>query len=166
MALRVTLTEMLMPYSIFGMVKPDCTPTRPVLCNGLTWRRHLTILFLGALFALLVACSSVVSEPVGAMSTPDNGVAASDDDPTSSPSTAVLRWDAVTYPSPHGYRVYYSFESFKYIHELGKVIDVGNVTTHKIKGLTSGKRYYFAVTAYDAEGEESDSSNVVFKDIP
>jgi len=148
------------------MVKPGCTPTTPALRNGLTWRRHLAILFLGVLAALMVACSSVVSEPVGAVSTPDNGVAASDDDPASSPNTAVLRWDAVTSPSLRGYRVYYSFESFKYIHELGKVIDVGDVTTHTVKGLTSGRRYYFAVTAYDAEGEESDSSNVVFKDIP
>jgi hypothetical protein len=155
-----------MSYSIFRTVKPGCTPTTPVSCNGLTWRRQLTILFLGALSALMIACSSIVSEPAGARSTPDNGVTASGDDPTSSLNTAVLRWDAVTYPSLRGYRVYYSFESFKYIHELGKVIDVGDVTTHKIKGLASGKRYYFAVTAYDAEGEESDSSNVVFKDIP
>ena len=114
----------------------------------------------------MVACSSVEPEPVGAGSTPDNGVAASDDDSTSSLNTAILRWDAVTYPGLGGYRIYYSFESFKYIHELGNVIDVGNVTTHKIEGLTSGRRYYFAVTAYSAEGEESESSNVVFKAIP
>jgi fibronectin type 3 domain-containing protein len=155
-----------MPYSIFRMLEPGCTPTTPVLCNGFTWRRHLTILFLGALAVLMVACSSVESEPAGAMSTPDIGVAASGDDPTRSLNTAVLRWDAVTHPGLGGYRVYYSFESFKYIHELGKVIDVGDVTTHKIEGLTSGRRYYFAVTAYDADGRESESSNVVFKDIP
>jgi len=148
------------------MVKPDCTPTTTVLCNGLTWHRHLTILFLGALSALMIACSSVESEPGGAMSAPDNAVAASDDDPTSSLDTAILTWDAVTSPGLRGYRVYYSFESFKYIHELGKIVDVGDVTTHKIEGLTRGKRYYFAVTAYDDEGKESDSSNVVFKDIP
>ena len=155
-----------MRYSIFKMLKPRCTPTTPVLCNGLTWRRHLTILFLGVLSALMVACSSVESEPVGARSTPGNSVAASDDESTSSLNTAILRWDAVTYPGLRGYRIYYSFESFKYIHELGKVIDVGDVTTHKIEGLTSGRRYYFAVTAYGADGEESDSSNVVFKEIP
>jgi len=123
------------------------------------------ILFLGLFSALLVACSSVESEPVGARSTPDNGVAASGGDP-SSLNTAVLRWDAVTYEDLGGYRIYYSFESFKYIHELGKVIDVGNVTTHKIEDLLSGRRYYFAVTAYDADGRESESSNVVFKEIP
>jgi hypothetical protein len=155
-----------MPYSIFRMIKPGCTSTTSVLCNGLTWRRHLTILFLGLLSALLVACSSVESEPVGARLTPDNGAAASDDDSTSSLNTAVLRWDAVTYEDLGGYRIYYSFESFKYIHELGKVIDVGNVTTHKIEDLLSGRRYYFAVTAYDADGRESESSNVVFKEIP
>ena len=155
-----------MPYSIFRMLKPDCTSTTPVLCNGLTWRRHLTILFLGVLSALMVACSSVESEPVDAMSTPDIGVAASADDLTSSLNTAILTWDAVTHPGLRGYRVYYSFESFKYIHELGKIVDVGDATTHKIEGLTSGKRYYFAVTAYDDEGKKSDSSNVVFKDIP
>jgi len=72
------------------MVKPGCTPTTPALRNGLTWRRHLAILFLGVVAVFMVACSSVVSEPVGAVSTPDNGVAASDDDPASSPNTAVL----------------------------------------------------------------------------
>ncbi len=155
-----------MPCSTIRLVTPDCSRARPALLNGLTWRRHLIILLVGVLSALMVACSSVVSEPVGAMSTPDNGVAASDDDPTSSPNTAVLRWDAVTYPSLRGYRVYYSPKSFEYFQHLGKVIDVGNVTTHTIKGLASGRRYYFAVTAYDVDGEESDSSNVVFKDIP
>lgn len=155
-----------LPYSMFRTVTPDCFPARRVLCNGRTWRRHLTILMLGALSAFMVACSSVGSESVDAISTRGDDASSLRVNNPIGPNTAILTWDAVSHSSLRGYRVYYSFESFEYIQELGKVIDVGDVTAHTIKGLTSGRRYYFAVTAYDAEGKESDSSNVVFKHIP
>ena len=45
-------------------------------------------------------------------------------------------------------------------------MDVSSATTHTIAGLSSGRRYYFAVTAYDASNVESAFSNEVFKDIP
>jgi hypothetical protein len=43
---------------------------------------------------------------------------------------------------------------------------MGNdTTTYQVTGLSTGATYYFAVTAYDLEGE-SDYSNEVFKVIP
>jgi hypothetical protein len=157
---------MLMPCSTIRLVTPDCSRARPALLNGFTWRRHLIILLVGVLSALMVACSSVGSEPVGAISTRSEDAAAPRVNNPTEPNIAILTWDAVSHPSLRGYRVYYSPKSFEYFQHLGKVVDVGNATAHTIKGLASGRRYYFAVTAYDVDGEESDSSNVVFKDIP
>lgn len=66
-----------------------------------------------------------------------------------------LAWD----PSPDayavGYRIYYGTESRSYSHYP---VDVGNVTEYTIKGLLRNKIYYFAVTALDIDGNESDFS--------
>ncbi len=59
-----------------------------------------------------------------------------------------------------GYRIYYGLSSRNY----SWVIDVGNVNTYKIENLSPGT-YYFAVTAYDTSGNESDYSNEVSKVI-
>lgn len=40
-------------------------------------------------------------------------------------------------------------------------MNVGNVTTCNITGLTEGVAYYFAVTAYDVSGNESEYSNEI-----
>lgn len=80
-------------------------------------------------------------------------------------NTATLAWDAVAAPSLIGYRVYYGNASGTYLQPLGSGIDVGNVTTYVVTNLSTGTRYYFAVTAYDASNE-SEYSNEVFKDIP
>ncbi len=55
-----------------------------------------------------------------------------------------------------GYKVYYGNASGNYTSNL----DVGNVTTYTVTGLQPGT-YYFAVTAYDTSGNESDFSNEV-----
>ena len=57
-----------------------------------------------------------------------------------------------------GYKVYYGSSSGSYIAP----IDVGNVKTYTIANLAAGS-YYFAVTAYDASGNESTYSNEVVK---
>jgi len=57
-----------------------------------------------------------------------------------------------------GYKVYYGTTSNTY----SKTIDVGKVTTYKIN-LATGVTYYFAVTAYNQAGYESDFSNTVSK---
>src|ERR1700690_1238325 len=53
-----------------------------------------------------------------------------------------------------GYKLYYGTSSGNY----GTPINVGNVATYTISNLTSGS-YYFAVTAYDLSGVESNYSN-------
>jgi hypothetical protein len=59
-----------------------------------------------------------------------------------------------------GYKVYYGTSSGNYT----VLKNVGNVTTYKVGNLSSGL-YYFAVTAYDTSGNESDYSNEVSKTI-
>jgi hypothetical protein len=67
-----------------------------------------------------------------------------------------LAWDPNTEPDLVGYRVYYGKASRTY----GTPIDVGNITTYTLTGLTSGQTYYIAVTSYDPSNE-SDYSNEV-----
>ena len=85
---------------------------------------------------------------------------------TLAPNTATLEWDAVTFPTLSGYRVYYGTAPGSYQQPPGAGVDVGNVTNFTVAGLGSGTRYYFAVTAYDGSNNESGYSNEVFKDIP
>jgi len=65
-----------------------------------------------------------------------------------------------------GYKVYYGTASGKYT----KSIDVGDgggssVKTYRVTHLAEGLTYFFAVTAYDTYGNESDYSNEVSKTI-
>lgn len=69
-----------------------------------------------------------------------------------------LSWDPNTEPDLAGYKVYYGTSS----HNYTETIDVGNTTTYQITGLSEGT-YYFAVTAYDTSGNESDFSDEVSK---
>jgi hypothetical protein len=80
-------------------------------------------------------------------------------------NTATLTWDAVADPSLSGYRVYFGTAPGMYLQSLGQGLNVGNVTTYVVTGLGSG-RYYFAATAYDIAGNESDFSSETFKDVP
>ncbi len=59
-----------------------------------------------------------------------------------------------------GYKAYWGKASRNYTYSK----DVGNVTTYKITGLEEGK-WYFAVTAYDKTGNESEYSNEASKTI-
>jgi hypothetical protein len=69
-----------------------------------------------------------------------------------------LAWDPNTDADLAGYKVYYGTASEIY----GLSIDVGNVTTCTVLGLTQGVTYYFAVTAYDSSDSESGYSNEVY----
>jgi hypothetical protein len=71
-----------------------------------------------------------------------------------------LAWDASVTPEVTGYKVYYGNSSGVY----GTPITIGNQTSYTVTGLTAGT-YYFAVTAFDASGNESDFSNEVSKII-
>jgi len=68
-----------------------------------------------------------------------------------------LVWDPNTEPEVVGYRIYYGLASDQY----GNQIDVGNQTTYTVASLENGKTYYFAATAYDQYGDESDFSDEV-----
>ena len=80
--------------------------------------------------------------------------------------TATLTWDAVTAANLSGYRLYYGTAPGTYFQAIGSGVNVGNVITHTLTGLSSGTRYYFAATAFDTSGNESSFSNEVFKDVP
>ena len=75
---------------------------------------------------------------------------------------ATLAWDANTESDLAGYKLHYGTASNSYsVH-----IDVNNVTTYTVVGLTAGQTYYFAATAYDASGNESGYSNSVSYAVP
>lgn len=82
------------------------------------------------------------------------------------PGNAALSWDPLVNPALSGYRVYYGNLPNVYLQADGQGFDVGNVTSRVVTGLTSGILYYFAVTAYDTSGRESEYSNEVSKVIP
>lgn len=66
---------------------------------------------------------------------------------------ATLSWSPSSDPVA-GYRVYYGTASRTYVNS----IDTGNVTSVSVSNLGKGT-FYFAVTAYNNQGIESDFSN-------
>ena len=70
---------------------------------------------------------------------------------------ATLAWDPSSDPTVVGYHVYSGTVSRTYT----KKVDVGNTTSSSIPGLTEGVTYFFAVTAYDALGLESNFSDEI-----
>jgi hypothetical protein len=68
-----------------------------------------------------------------------------------------LAWDANDEATLTGYRVYYGTRSRVY-HSS---IDVGNATSCAVSNLKNGTVYFFAATAVDSYGLESDYSNEV-----
>ncbi len=73
-----------------------------------------------------------------------------------------LTWDANTAPGITGYKIYYGPASGTYY----SLINVGNLTAYTVSGLEDGTTYYFAVTDYNASGQESTYSNEVFFTTP
>lgn len=67
-----------------------------------------------------------------------------------------LTWDEVVSPNLEGYKVYSGSQS----REYGAPATIGKVTTH-VATFIPGQTIYFAVTAFDIEGIESDYSNEV-----
>jgi len=71
-----------------------------------------------------------------------------------------LVWDPNIEAELVGYKIYYGFETGNYVYS----IDVGNVTSYAVTGLEENQTIYFAATAYDVNGHESDySKEVIFK---
>jgi hypothetical protein len=76
--------------------------------------------------------------------------------------SVTLAWNPSTDPNVTGYNVYYGVASGVYTNK----IDVGNVTNATINGLVEGVTYYFAATAYNILGVESDFSNETSYSVP
>jgi hypothetical protein len=69
-----------------------------------------------------------------------------------------LAWEAnASSEGVAGYKIYYGTESQNY----SNVIDVGNSTKRSVVNLKKGLLYYFAATAYNEYGVESDFSGEV-----
>jgi hypothetical protein len=68
-----------------------------------------------------------------------------------------LAWDPNSEPDLSGYKLYYGTSSGNY----SNTISLGLVTTYTVTNLTDGVTYFFALTAFDAEGFESAKSNEV-----
>ena len=62
-----------------------------------------------------------------------------------------------------GYKVYYGIQPCNGIPpcNYNHKFNIGNATTYTVTNLTEGVTYYFATTAYDTSGNESDYSNEV-----
>lgn len=82
------------------------------------------------------------------------------------PGAASLTWDPVASTILVGYRVYYGTSPGVYSQSIGQGLNAANNTNFVVMGLTSGTRYYFAVTAYDTSNIDSGYSNEVSKVIP
>jgi hypothetical protein len=73
-----------------------------------------------------------------------------------------VAWDPNLEPDVAGYRLYYGVASRAY----SQTLDVGASTSATVAGLEKGKTYYFAVTAYSTQGQESERSDEVIYQLP
>ncbi len=72
-----------------------------------------------------------------------------------------ISWNENTESDLAGYRLYYGSASQSYTD----TVDVGLVSHYTVGGLSEGETYYFAVTAYDFSGNESEFSDEVFATV-
>jgi chitinase len=79
----------------------------------------------------------------------------------------LLKWDPNTESDLSGYKVYYKADTSSMPFDGtgagggSSPIDVHNQTTYTVNGLDPSRTYYFAVTAYNNSGIESEFSNIV-----
>jgi hypothetical protein len=120
----------------------------------------------GTLVALLITGGRDEAQPIAATSSAGVEARRTSVDRLGGPGTARLEWQGVDDPRVRGYRIYYGPSKGQYLQRRGQGVDAGELTSYTLKGLASARRYYFAVTAYDAWYNESAYSNEVFKDMP
>src|SRR5437588_11967925 len=77
-------------------------------------------------------------------------------------ASVTLVWNPSPGTNVAGYNVYYGVASRTYTNK----VNVGNATNATVSGLIEGTTYYFAVTAYDTYGLESDYSNEMSYTVP
>lgn len=71
-----------------------------------------------------------------------------------------FKWDPNSEPDLAGYKIYWGTATRDY----SKNVDVGNVVSYTLKDLPDGV-FYFAATAYDNDGNESDFSDEISQTI-
>ena len=76
--------------------------------------------------------------------------------------SVILSWNPSTDANVVGYRIYYGAASRTYTN----VVDAGEVTSAAISNLVEGATYYFAATAYNILGLESDYSDETSYTVP
>jgi hypothetical protein len=76
--------------------------------------------------------------------------------------SVTLAWNASPGTNVAGYHLHCGGLSGNYTN----TIDAGSSTTATVSGLTLGATYYFAATAYDSSGLESDFSNEISYTVP
>jgi hypothetical protein len=69
----------------------------------------------------------------------------------SSAASVTLSWNPNSESDLGGYNIHYGTTSGVYTTS----VNVGNVTTHTVTGLTTGQTYHFALTSFDKTGNES-----------
>lgn len=77
--------------------------------------------------------------------------------------TATFTWNANTDTDLAGYTLYIGTGSGSYT--FAGPFDVKQATTYTVSNLPRGQTYYFAVTAYDTSGNESQPSAEVSKSV-
>jgi hypothetical protein len=77
-------------------------------------------------------------------------------------NSATLSWDANSEADLDGYLVYVREASASYANPVATT----STPTFTVPDLSSGKTYYFAVSAYNTSGRESGKSNEVSKTFP
>jgi PKD repeat protein len=111
----------------------------PAFIRYQIFQSNLSLSFRAALISILVCASIFLFVPKGYT------------------AQATLEWEPVIHPNLAGYKIHQGNSSLNYDFP----IDVGNWTSCTIGDLLEGETYYFAVTAYDNYGNESDYSNEV-----
>ncbi len=74
----------------------------------------------------------------------------------------VLAWDPSSSPNIAGYRLYARTR----IGGYAQIFELGNISRALVSNLVGGLTYYFAVSAYDREGVESELSNEISYAVP
>lgn len=115
------------------------------------WNPRQTVLPIWFLGSLLAGCGGGGSgdSAVGGDSGDTNG-------------TIGVAWEAMTQPVA-GYKVYYGTAPNIYVNlvDVGALAPSGGSVSYTIRGLTTGRRYYITVSAYDTFGNESGASSEV-----
>ena len=82
--------------------------------------------------------------------------------PSAFAATVSLAWDPSSGSNVAGYKLHYGTSSRNYPYK----VDTGKSTSCSLSGLTAGKKYYFAATAYDPSKVESNYSSEISYTVP